>query len=280
MAAAAIDTAIRNAVAGGADLDKLALLDNFCWCSPHEPFRLGQLERAAEACFDYSLAYGTPFISGKDSMFNDFKGYDDKGKPIKISVPPTLLISSIAVIEDCRKTVSIDVKFPNDLVYIIGETTEELGGSEYFSMHDQVGNSIPKVNALKNKNLYKNFLKCIKAGIISSSISINIGGLATALAKSAIAGMLGMEVDLKKVPGKFKRDDYGLYSESQGRIIVTISPHHKEELEKIMKNNPIRRIGKVSDNGKFTIKGKSGKTIIDTDINKLLKAYKSTFRNY
>ena len=280
MAAAAIDTAIRNAVAGGADLDKLALLDNFCWCSPHEPFRLGQLKRAAEACFDYSLAYGTPFISGKDSMFNDFKGYDDKGKPIKISVPPTLLISSIAVIEDCRKTVSIDVKFPNDLVYIIGETTEELGGSEYFSMHDQVGNSIPKVNALKNKNLYKNFLKCIKAGIISSSISINIGGLATALAKSAIAGMLGMEVDLKKVPGKFKRDDYGLYSESQGRIIVTISPHHKEELEKIMKNNPIRRIGKVSDNGKFTIKGKSGKTIIDTDINKLLKAYKSTFRNY
>ena len=112
MAGASIDTAIRNVVAAGADPDAIALLDNFCWCSSRDPQRLYQLKKAAQACYDFAKVYQTPFISGKDSMFNDFKGYDKKGNPVKISIPPTLLISSIGIIHDVLKTISIDVKFP------------------------------------------------------------------------------------------------------------------------------------------------------------------------
>ena len=192
MAACSIDTAVRNAVAIGANIDYLALLDNFCWCSSNESVRLGQLKRAAEACYDTAVSYGTPFISGKDSMFNDFKGYDDKGNSTIISIPPTLLISSIGVIEDIAKVVSLDFKFPGDHVYLLGETNNELGGSEYYSMFDAVGNSVPRVDAPRNKRLYRAYYRAIQSNLISSGISLGKAGLGVALAKSAIAGHLGI----------------------------------------------------------------------------------------
>jgi phosphoribosylformylglycinamidine synthase len=114
MAATAIDTAIRNAIACGGKLDHLGLLDNFCWCSSNDPVRLYELKRAAQACYDYAVAYGTPYISGKDSMFNDFSGYDASGKPVTISAPPTLLVSAIGVMEDVTKAVSLDFKQAGD----------------------------------------------------------------------------------------------------------------------------------------------------------------------
>src|SRR3989344_5547184 len=140
MAAAAIDTAVRNAVAAGAPLAHLALLDNFCWCSSNDPRRLGQLLEAVKACYDYAVGYGTPFISGKDSMFNDFKGYDEKSKPIVISIPPTLLISAIGVMENYVKTVSPEFKKSGDVIYLLGETKDELGGGEYYRMLGYTGN--------------------------------------------------------------------------------------------------------------------------------------------
>jgi len=134
MAACCIDTAIRNAITAGANPEKIALLDNFCWCSSTEPKRLSQLKAACQACFNYAIAFEAPFISGKDSMFNDFKGFNEKGQPVKVSIHPTLLVSSLAIIDDIYKSVSIDLKLPGDLIYIIGETNDELGGSEYFQM--------------------------------------------------------------------------------------------------------------------------------------------------
>ena len=143
MAGAAIDTAIRGLVALGISPDEIALLDNFCWCSSDEPERLWQLKQAAKGCYDYAKAFGTPFISGKDSMFNDFSGYDAENNRVKVSVPPTLLISSIGVHADVVKAVSIDAKIAGDLVYVIGETAEELGGSEYFAHLGYTGNTVP-----------------------------------------------------------------------------------------------------------------------------------------
>ncbi|MES2409212.1 MAG: AIR synthase-related protein, partial [Patescibacteria group bacterium] len=137
MAASSIDGAIRSVIAAGGSLENLAILDNFCWCSSTDPVRLGQLKAAVKGCFDYAVAYGTPFISGKDSMFNDFKGYDEKGNPINISIPPTLLISSIGVMNDAEKAISLDFKFEGDLIYLLGDTLEELGGSEYFKYLSQ-----------------------------------------------------------------------------------------------------------------------------------------------
>src|SRR5512137_383227 len=141
MAAAAIDTAIRGLVAMGVSLEKIALLDNFCWCSSDEPERLWQLKEAARGCYDFATAFGTPFISGKDSMFNDFSGFDSNNTPVRISVPPTLLVSSIGIHDDVAKAMSIDTKFEGDSVYVIGETLSELGGSEYFAFLGSTGNT-------------------------------------------------------------------------------------------------------------------------------------------
>ncbi len=280
MAACAIDTAIRNAVAAGASLDHLALLDNFCWCSANDPFRLGQLKRAAKACYDYTVAYATPLISGKDSMFNDFKGYDEKGNSVLISIPPTLLISSIGVMKDATKAVSIDVKFPGDLIYLLGETYDELGGSEYYAMLGSVGNSVPKVDAKRNRKLYKALSRAIREGLIASAISVGIGGLGMALAKTAMAGGLGIEVSLKNIKGSVTRDDFALFSESQGRIVVSVDPKKKKEFETIMGKNAFALIGKVRSDDVISIKGLKKSEIVETKIGKAIKAYKGTFKEY
>ena len=280
MAACAIDTAIRNAVAAGADLDRLALLDNFCWCSSNDPARLWQLKKAVMACFDYGLAFQTPFISGKDSMFNDFSGFDKNGSPIKISIPPTLLVSAIGIVDDVSKTISIDLKFPDDLIYLIGETNDELGGSEYYALFRAVGKNVPRVNAEKNRFAYKNFYNCVKKGLITSAISVDRGGLGIALAKTAIAGQLGVEISLKKLPGKADRDDIRLFAESQGRIIVSIAPDKQIIFEKTMNGTVFTKIGKVTGNQAIIIKNSQGKIIVNLDLDKASKAYKQTFKNY
>ena len=295
MAACAIDTAIRNSVAAGADLEHLALLDNFCWCSSTEPERLGQLKRACQACYDYSTAYGTPFISGKDSMFNDFKGFDENGNPVKISVLPTLLISTISVIKDARKAISIDSKFAGDLVYVLGRTDEEMGGSEYLAMKGEqergkkyIGNAVPTVDARTNLRTYKALQKSIEEGLVASAISVHRGGLGVTLAKTAIAGQLGMEIDLDEVPvgSEFgMRNDSILYSESQGRVIVTINPENKEKFEGLMNNNQVvyEKIGSVREDNRFILTGFSGqsqKTIIDTTVEEITASYKSTFKDF
>ncbi len=280
MASCAIDTAIRAAVAAGADPDYLALLDNFCWCSSDEPERLFQLKRAAQACYDYAVAYETPFISGKDSMFNDFKGYDESGKPIKISVPPTLLISAIGVVPDAEKMISLDAKYPGDLVYVLGETHDELGGSEYFSFLDEKyeGGTVPKVNAAKNKKLYYAFSECTRQGIIVSAISVSKGGLAVALCKTAMGGKLGLDVSLKKLPGKFSNDTAALFSESQGRIVVTVAPENKKKFEQKLKGISYVCIGSVT--AKNTVIIRNRKKAAKLSLSEILRAYKSTFRNY
>ncbi|MBI4085975.1 MAG: phosphoribosylformylglycinamidine synthase [Candidatus Liptonbacteria bacterium] len=292
MAACAIDTAIRSAVAAGADPDYIALLDNFCWCSSNEPERLYQLKRAAQACYDYAVAYETPFISGKDSMFNDFKGYDEDGKPVKISVPPTLLISAIGVVPDAEKTVSLDAKCPGDLVYALGNTYDEMAGSEYASLIDDKKHSnilqnvrmsfcdslVPCVDAAKNRKLYRAFSKCVREGIVASAISVSKGGLAVALCKTAMGGKLGFDVSLKKLPGKFSNDTTALFSESQGRIIATVAPENMRKFEKLMTGTSFAKIGSVVKQEKIVIRRK--KKNMKLPLPEILAAYKSTFANY
>lgn len=280
MASCAIDTAVRNIIASGGSLNKLTLLDNFCWCSSNNPERLGQLKRAVRACWDTAVGFGTPFISGKDSMFNDFLGYDEKGKEVKISVLPTLLITSVGIIDNIYRAVSLDPKFPGDLIYILGETFEELGGSEYFAYLGFIGNSVPKVNISKNKKLYLAVSRCTKKGLIASAIGVGKGGLGIALAKMAIAGGLGVEVSLKKLPGDFSKDDYCLFSESQGRIIVSINPCHKNKFEELIKGIPFALLGRIIPQKRIIITNKKEERIVDLDLNEAKKIYKSTFKDY
>jgi len=287
MAASAIDTAVRNAVAVGASPDRIALLDNFCWCSSTEPERLGQLKRAVQACYDTAVAYGTPFISGKDSMFNDFKGFDENGKPVKISVPPTLLVSSIAVMDDVRKAVSLDAKMPGDFVYVLGENAEELGGSEYFAMMGEqlrgqrfIGNNVPDVRLAGNKRLYDKFSQALNQGLVASSQSVHRGGLGVALAKTAMGGRLGMEVSLGELRDIGMREDFALYSESQGRLVVTVNPDYASEFENVMKGERVARIGTVRSDDRFIIDGRREKAVVETSVGDMLHSYKSTLGKY
>ena len=183
MAAASIDTAVRNAVAAGASLEHLAILDNFCWSSSEKPERLYELKMAAKACYDVATAYGTPFISGKDSMFNDFRGFDASGKPIHIAALPTLLVSAIGVIPDVTQAMTIDFKRVGDLIYLVGETNDELGASEFGG-----GGNVPIVDVKKNAKTYDVVSSAIQKGLVASALSVGRGGLGIALAKSAVAG--------------------------------------------------------------------------------------------
>lgn len=259
MAACAIDTAIRNCVSAGGSMNHLALLDNFCWCDAYNPERLWQLKRAAEACYDFATAFKIPFISGKDSMFNDFKGYDENGKQVMISAPPSLLISAIGVIENVENVVSLDTKIPGDLIYVLGITYDELGKSEYQLYSGISNNSVPKVDAKNAKKLYERYNLAIKDDIIVSSIALSLGGLAVALTKSLIAGDLGAEIDLSLVPmGEVQNMDLInkiiMFSESQSRILITIAPQNQQRFEELFKGIVFSCIGKVTEKKVLNIK--------------------------
>ena len=278
MTACVIDEAVRNAVAVGVDPDHLAGLDNFCWCDPVQSektpdghFKLAQLVRANMAIFDITTGYGVPCISGKDSMKNDYS----IGRT-KISVPPTLLYSVIGKIPDVRKAVTMDAKRPQDLVYILGETRDELGGSEWFAKQGAIGNKVPQVEAKTAMKLYRALNKAIRAGLVASCHDCSDGGLGVALAETAFAGGLGLNVNLKDVPyrGK-KRDDFILFSETASRFVVTIHPKNQAKFEKLMRSLVAREIGFVSNDGLLQISGLSGQTIIKEKIGKLKDAWQA-----
>lgn len=279
MAASALDTAVRNIIASGGTMSELAILDNFCWCSSYDKNRLYELVEAVKACHDYAIGYGTPLISGKDSMFNDFKGYDEKGNPVAISIPPTLLISAIGVIPDINKVVSPEFKNAGDSIYLIGETFNEMGAGEYYKLlsyknkNEAIGNNVPKVNLEKNLKTYLALEEVIKKELLNSSISVASGGLAVALAKASIGGMLGCQVSLKNIPGEILNEDVALFSESQGRILVTVPAKNISKFEKMMKDIPSKKIGQVSKNNKFIVTDFKDKKIVETNIKKLHDAY-------
>jgi len=251
-------------VAVGANPDRIAILDNFCWCDSKNPKRLGQLKQSTQAAYDFAVAFGTPFISGKDSMFNDFFGYDAEGKELKISVPPTLLISSISVIDDVNKVISTDLKFEGDLIYVLGDLETKYG-------------EVPKVDAKKNLKLYRNFYNCVKKQLLASAVSVEHGGLLVALAKSSMSGLLGIDIDLSPI-SKTKMVEDILLAESQGCLLVSVDPKKKMEFERLMGINKTL-VGKVSQD--LNLKVKNGKRrLINVSIKKLLKAYKSTFKNF
>ncbi len=275
MAAAAIDTAVRNAVAAGASRDYLAILDNFCWSSSEKPERLYELKQAAKACYDIATVYGTPFISGKDSMFNDFHGYTADGKPIHIAALPTLLVSAIGVIPDVTKAITIDFKRVGDLVYVIGDTNDELGASEYGG-----GGVIPVVNVKKNAKTYDAISKAIQKGLIASAIGIGRGGLGIALAKSVVAGQLGaqIEIDTSKVLGDAKTSEAILFSESQGRLLVSVARNLQKEFEKIMKDIALSNIGEVVQAASLSITLPEAK--VELPLPTLTESYRSFFKQW
>ena len=278
MAAAAIDTAVRNAICAGASREYLAILDNFCWSSSETPERLHELKRAAKACYDIAVAYGTPFISGKDSMHNDFKGFTENGEKVHIAALPTLLVSAIGVMPDITKAVTIDFKMPGDMVYLVGETNDELGASEYFKTIGAAGGAVPQVEVKKNAKVYDAVARAIDADLVASAIGVGRGGIIAALAKSAVAGCLGTSADLSHVRGKAKEADSVLFSESQGRILVSVRPDAAAQFEEICGGVALTKLGEVSEGSKVSVSVKGQQ--IDLSVDDLKEAYRSFFKEW
>jgi phosphoribosylformylglycinamidine synthase len=134
------------------------------------------------------------------------------------------------------------------------------------------------VDAKRNKDLYNRLARAIDEGLVASAQSVGRGGLAVALAKTAIGGKIGMRVDLGDIPGSAKRDDAILYSESQGRVVVTIDPQRKEEFERTMRGAAHARIGVVRKDNWFFIDGESSS--IAATVEELAASYKSTFEGH
>ncbi|MFH0924829.1 MAG: AIR synthase-related protein [bacterium] len=291
MTASVIDEAIRKIVAVGGRPDYIAGLDNFCWPdsiqsekTPDGHYKLAQLVRANQALYDYTKAFKVPLISGKDSMFNDCT----KVSP-KISIPPTLLFSAIGKIDDIRKAVSMDVKSGRDLVYIAGITRNELGGSEFYRylgeklrQQPYIGNKGPQVDAEQACKLYRMVSRCVEKELIHSLHTPTLGGLGVALAMMSFAGNLGLEIDLGAVPiDDIYPAEIILFSESNSRLIFTIPPENKVEVEAIIYKSYcqdfVRQIGRVRGDTSLIINHLNNKPLIKEDIMDLKKCWKQTF---
>jgi phosphoribosylformylglycinamidine synthase II len=266
MMAAAIDEALRNYLCVGGVLEGLGGLDNFCWPDPVQSektpdghYKLAQLVRANQALYDVTVAYGIPCISGKDSMKNDYKI-----GATKISIPPTVLFSIIGLIPDVRKAVTMDAKQPGDLVYVLGLTRTELGGSEYYAlMGEGCGTTVPAVAPETFLPLYRALQTAIQDGLVASCHDCSEGGLGVALAETAFAGVLGIAVELEQVPrAEAEREDRILFSESQGRFVVTVHPQHREAFEARLSGRPAALIGQVTAEPTLLIHGLQRRAVV------------------
>jgi phosphoribosylformylglycinamidine synthase len=267
MAASAIDEAVRNNIAVGGR--RIALLDNFTWGNPEKPERLGSLVRACEACYDFAKAFKAPFISGKDSLYNE--------SPLG-PVTPTLLITAVGIIPNIQSTTSMDLKAPGNTLYLVGETFNELGGSEYYKLKGFLGANVPKVKGAKAKRTFRAVTEAIDLGLVKSCHDLSEGGLAVAAAEMAFAGGYGLELDLRKVPSKaLVRSDFVLFSESNSRFLVEVAGQDKYAFEDLMKSKACAEIGKVTKEEKLLIHGVNGKVVVDASLAELRRSWKKTF---
>jgi phosphoribosylformylglycinamidine synthase len=288
MAGCTIDEAVRRLVAVGGSLEHLGGVDNFCWpniqyhpeSNPDGKLKAAQLVRANWALRDYCLGFGIPLLSGKDSMYVDgnLEGYF--GERHKVSGLETLQFTSTSVIEDVQRCVTLDAKMEGDLLYALGFTRNELAGSEYYDLCGYTGLKVPQVRLAEVLPLYRALEEGIGAELVASAHGIYRGGLGVHLALVAMAGGLGLEVELARIPAVgVKRDDILLYSESAGRFIVTVAPEDRAQFEKRFKGLPCACFGRVTGGKKLKIRGVTDKAIVNVDLQRLKKAWKKTFAN-
>ena len=266
MAWAAVDEAFRNAVAVGADPDRIALLDNFCWGNPRLPDRLGALVRCCEGCHDAALAYGAPFVSGKDSLNNEYTGADGQ----KHAIPGTLLISAVGLVPDISRTVTSDLKAAGNRLYLLGTTQAGLAGSavanELSHMTDAVA-AAPS-GALE---LYRALHGAIAAGLVRACHDCSEGGLAVALAEMAVGGGLGCEVRL--MAGTLDEVTQA-FGESAGRLVVEVAPESTAAFEKAMSGQPCTTLGSVMREPVLRMGAANAGFLINADVAALDRAFR------
>ena len=286
MAAASIDEALRNAVCVGVDLELIAGLDNFCWPDPVESaktpdgrYKLAQLVRANRALDEVCRAYKLPCISGKDSMKNDATLDGEK-----ISVPPTLLFSLIGNHSDVRKAVSSDFKQVGDMIYLVGETHQELGASELaFMLRDEsngesgIGGRVPQIDTSRNLSLYHSLTKAMSNELVSSAHDCSDAGLAAAVAECCFGCDSGVDLDISDIfHADINLNGWGaLFGESLGRILVSVKPENSKSFEASMEGHECNYLGEVNSVDEITIVDQDIPILI-ASMSELRDAWKNT----
>jgi phosphoribosylformylglycinamidine synthase len=273
MALCAIDEAMRNLAAMGAATETVALLDNFVWGDTKDPAVLGGIVRACEGCYDGAKAYGAPFVSGKDSLNNVYVDPDGNRYP----VPPTLLITAFSVMEDVTTGVTSDLKQAGNLLYLIGATKEELGGSLYYQLHGALGATVPCPDLERGPATYQALGKLTRARRLRAAHDLSEGGLAVAIAEMCIGGDCGAVIDATAIPGAGDHADATLlYSESPSRLLVELDPGHRSAMEETLTaaGVPFAPIGTVSGDRRLVVTGRTG-TVIDAGVDDLRAAFRT-----
>jgi phosphoribosylformylglycinamidine synthase len=277
MAASAIDEAVRNCVAVGADPARIAILDNFCWGNTDRPQTLGSLVRAALACRDLAVALGTPFISGKDSLNNEFRYVDAQGRSQSISIPPSLLISALGQIDDVARAVTMDFKAAGNRLYIVGMTHEELGGSHFALVHLLRGGRVPQVDPKTARLTFAALHAAISAGLVRACHDASEGGLAVALAEMAFAGGLGARVDLAAAPHTVVSPHAApvlLFSESNTRFLCEVPDQRAADFERCLGGVPHGHLGSVTTEPALEI-ALDDRPLVVVDLDRLKAAWQA-----
>jgi phosphoribosylformylglycinamidine synthase len=271
MAAAAVDEAVRNVVAVGADPSRIALLDNFCWGNTARPEVLGSLVRAAEACHDVALAYNMPFISGKDSLNNEYHSGDRH-----IVIPPTLLISALGRVSDVRRCVTMDLKEPGNVLYVVGVTKNEMGGSHYHLVNQLQGGEVPRVDLERAPQIIRKLHEAFERGLVRACHDASEGGVAVAVAEMALAGGVGADLALKGVHSDLNADEVILFSESATRFVVEVLPAQASSFEECLGTNvPLTRLGHTVAEPRLRIAGQHGEWIVWAPLEVLREAWQN-----
>jgi phosphoribosylformylglycinamidine synthase len=274
MALAALDEAVRNVICAGADPDHIAVLDNFCWPRCEDPLHLGSLVRAAEACYDGALAYRTPFVSGKDSLSNQFTTDDGR----LITIPPTLLISALGIVPDATLCRTMDAKRPGNLLLIVGETTSALGGSHLLTVADDGSRNrlIPHVDLRAGPAAARAVAALLAAGLIDSAHDCSDGGALVAAAEMAFAGDVGLDLQLDQLPVARELDDLtACFAETPSRYLLEIQPRHLDAVAAILRQAalPFASIGTFAAHHRLTARCARHGRLLDEPLDALRRAW-------
>ncbi len=293
MAISAVDEAVRNAVCVGADPDTISLLDNFCWPDPIKSarnadgeYKLGQLVRTCQGLYAACLAYGTPLISGKDSMKNDF----DDGV-VRLSIPPTLLVSAMGSTPDCLKCLSMEFKNEGDLIYLLSAGSLALSGSHlHGSMLDKLDAGLPyelpSLDLPAAAQMYRKLHNAIQLGLVNSAHDLSEGGLAVALAECCFGGSRGARIQLDNIIKKLtlsapdhRRADQelnilkALFGEGPGHLLISVPADKREQWESLWPDDlTCHELGTVSGTGTLNIAA-AASLLIDLPVAELRKAW-------
>jgi len=291
MTAVTIDEAVRRLICVGADPEHIGGIDNFCWPeirydperNPDGKFKAAQLVRSCLAMKRSCLAFGIPLLSGKDSMYIDGNLAGPFGERHRVSGLPSLQFTAISVVPDVRRCTDLAPCAADERVYVLGLTRDELGGSEYYAQFSATGCHVPVTAPEQMVPLYRALADAIAAGEVSAAHAVGRGGLGVHLALMALAGGRGMEIDLAAVPRPAaceraqRRNDVVLYSESAGRMLVTVAPEQTGAFERRLAAHPCARIGRVATGDRFEVRGVRGESLIGVDIADLRRAWEVPF---